>query len=439
MTIKAALLSAIMILLSFAIIPHAYKHPVDYYADDANYFDHYPSCYPSSYYFNGRTYVVYHGQSPARSKTGDPYILYYDHMTRKWSETYKVGTNLLVDDFHGAPCLWIDVEGYIHVLYGSHGSLTPLRHAKSIVPESISLGFSLQPSLGSAYNLTYPRVCYDSLADVVHPIYRWYDGNNIFEWRYVNSTDNGFTWSQQTTIIATDDGTGSYPYMQGASGLDPFSKDRIHLGWSIFNESEGFDEHINPSEDIFYGYLNLTDMHMYNVEGMNLGASIDSEREMVDYTKIWDSGDRGTCGAIVHVDSNHTPYLMWTTENTTASGYGTHYYTSWNGTSWNPLRQIGHADRYSSVGDFIVRSSSDIVAFMTLVKDIYRYSWNGSSWTLEENIYTSTRGRSLAFASVTCPYNIEPHDEFQITFCEWYNADDNRAYAWGSNGIIQVI
>jgi hypothetical protein len=74
---------------------------------------------PHAWHRDGKTYVVYQGDMNA------PTITFYDHRKPKgerWAPAVKTGVNPLGNrDTHGTPSMLIDVQGYIHVFYGSHG------------------------------------------------------------------------------------------------------------------------------------------------------------------------------------------------------------------------------------------------------------------------------------------------------------------------------
>ncbi|MHA3965148.1 MAG: DUF2341 domain-containing protein [Candidatus Thorarchaeota archaeon SMTZ1-45] len=414
-------------LLSFWLEDYIRSYSSDYFADDCKYFSVSPNHYPHAYYYNGRTYVVWHGEGENDDDAGNPFIRYYDHSTRYWSTSVQIGTNQLLDDFHGSPNVWVDDEGYIHSLFGSHAGLIPLQHAKSNEPESISDGFTITEL---DWRATYPSVFYDSSNDVTHLWYRYYNGAGQFDWRYVNSSDNGITWNTQHIFIDVDDGTGYIPYRYGSTGLDPYSKDRIHMSWSVYDEADPHEY-----ENVYYAYLNLIDMHAYNVEGIDLGTTIDVN-EMQNYCLVLDTNNHGACAGSVHTDSKGIPYIMFASEYNDGSGH--QYFTYWNSSSssWVTPEQVCNVNRYSSVPDFIVYDSNNITAFLTQGEDLTRWTWDGSNWMKVEIIKSATSSRDVSFGFPVAPYGTYPQEDLQITFCEWYNAYDNKAFAWGSQGIV---
>jgi len=173
-------------------------------------------------------------------------------------------------------------------------------------------------------------------------------------------------------------------------------------------------------------------MNMYNVSGYNLGTYID-EAEMDASTLVYESAPLGAFAGSTHFDSSGTIYLIYTIE---AAGLDEHYFTYWNGTGWEPPDNICDVNRWSSTPDFIVYSSTNITAFLTEGEDMTRWSWDGDSWSKEETILAAVGSKDLAMGYLVSPYGVQPQDDFQITFCEWYNGYDLKGWGWGDNGLI---
>lgn len=72
------------------------------------------------------TYMAYQGPGY------DPFVVSYDEATGAWNGPHRVGTNPLILDAHGAPALFFDAAGRLHVLYGGHG--LRLFHARATGP-----------------------------------------------------------------------------------------------------------------------------------------------------------------------------------------------------------------------------------------------------------------------------------------------------------------
>lgn len=51
---------------------------------------------------------------------------------------------------------------------------------------------------------------------------------------------------------------------------------RIHLAWTICGEKAGKHAHATYGRNVYYAYLDLSNDHLYNVEGRDLGTTIDN-------------------------------------------------------------------------------------------------------------------------------------------------------------------
>ena len=84
--------------------------------------------HPQAVEYGGSVYIVWRGDK------GLPYIISYELDSRKFSKPFmlltgmedKIDTRRYDTDHHFAPVIWIDSEGYFHVLSGCHG--TPGTH-----------------------------------------------------------------------------------------------------------------------------------------------------------------------------------------------------------------------------------------------------------------------------------------------------------------------
>jgi len=406
-------------LLDFNLNQTQIESYTDYYTNDSLKMAQYPGCYPAAWYYNNRTYVVYHGPNGADANAGDPYIRYYDHENSTWSDIVKVGDTPLTEDDHGAPCLFINNTGHIHVFFGSHNSV--VKHSVSTNPEDITAW----TVLSDPFDGTYPHISYDSDNNVVHAYLRGHvDSNNYLF--YYNSSDGGNTWSDPQHLIHID---YIYPYMEGAGGLDPYDNQILHIGWCEYNSSYG-----GQNQNVYYLYLNVTTGIIYNVTGHSQGTIIETKAGL-DNCKVYDSSDKLVWGPSVHVDSDSNPYLIWGLNTAPVTEEVTQF-TYWNGSSWGIPVNISEPSKASGPHDFIVHSSTSITAFIGDDDDICRYTWDGETWTLEEYIYNAT-AQALVFSMVphgTPNGMLGYNDTIQVIFCEWFWG--NEAWAWGTRGIV---
>jgi hypothetical protein len=375
--------------------------------------------YPSSYYFENRTYTVWQGSG------FHPYICYYDHENETWSGDYKVADTPVADD-HGAPSMWINSSGYINVVYGSYASTA--KHARSTSPYDIT-GFTAAADMGGGDLVTYNKLSYDYDNDVVHWTYRATSGTS-YDLHYRNSTDDGETWSSAQVII--DLSSSNVPY-QGISGLDRNNNELYHFTFLKYNSSSGYD-------DVYYAYLNVTSGQVYNASDVSQGTGV----AMADLGKIKVASETANDVDVpaVHVDSSGVPYITYTVR--TAGGGGEVWWVYWNTTEsdWTTPEKISDtdADHYAAGRDFIIYDSTNVTAFISEGKNLTKWEWDGNSWSRDVWVKNVTTGPRLTFSIVPAHWGDGlqqwHNDTFQIAFCE-YQDSPQYAYAYGVDGIIQ--
>jgi len=352
----------------------------------------YPAVYPSAVYHNGATYIVWQGD------TGyDPYIIKYNHSTDTFSDPVKVGANPLSGDSHGAPVVMVDNQSYIHVFYGAHASA--LKYSKSDNPEDIT-AWTLQADPDN--QCTYPHVLYDDGA--IHLTYRRTSGA-LGDRVYRISEDNGATWGPETLIIEiTASGDSIY-----ATNLELYGIE-LHMVWKYYDPP--------ASENVYHAYLNLTDNHMYSIDGTDMGASI-SEAESITNCLAVDSGVYDMHPFMVHLDDSGNPYIIYNVETDTARDIG---FTRWTGAEWITPIILTETDEALNGMDFIVHSSTNITAFLVASGeagrggDIDRWTLSGTTWTEGATILSeAVAGMPLFSPKVVIDYV----DELTLVFAEY--------------------
>ena len=315
---------------------------------------------PTAWYRNSRTYVVWQGESL------DPYIAYYNHSTGAWSNKVQVGTNPLSEDSHGGPSMCIDSSGYIHVFYGCH--IGKVQYAKSTNPEDIS-AWTDKGDIDEADNATYPQA--QVIGSTIYLFYRKHP--SVPDFCYTKSTDGGDNWTSPAIII------NNRRYIK-IGDYDSVNH-QLHMVWS-----KGTD----PRADVYYAYFNTTDEHLYNITGSDLGTDI-SQSEGDNYCLVYDSGSNWCWGQTVRL-LDSAPYIIFY-EKTGASHQWK--WTYWTGSDWASISNIGTAKcaHGSDVGDFIIRASNDIEAYLPIDDsyydrggDIERWHYNGSSWSKDQTM-----------------------------------------------------
>jgi putative cell wall-binding protein len=182
--------------------------------------------HPSALRIGSVTYLAYQGPG------FDPYVASYDESSGEWAGPVRVGINPLSLDAHGAPALFADSAGYLHVLYGSH--FLPMKHAVSARPGSIDSWIELQPPSTAA---TYPQPIH--MPDGSLLVFYRQGSADYYGWVFRVSHDGGRTWNDgYSTVLAGYSSNGWYAHFaEGAGGIvhcaftryDPNSSD-TYLG-----------------------------------------------------------------------------------------------------------------------------------------------------------------------------------------------------------------
>jgi hypothetical protein len=337
----------------------------------------------SAYYYNGRTYVTWQGPDL------DPYVAYYDSATKTWTGPVRVGDNPLTNDDHGPPVILVDNSGYIHVMYGSHG--TALKYVKSTNPEDISAWAAMLDPVSATRGATYINLVLDSSGNILL-IYRSAKlgyGGAVED--IIKSTDGGATWSAPQDMIDVYAGGVGIAYVLWGLQYEA-SSNKIHLAWvRDYGTSTS-----SQRKNLYYAYLNLTDNNMYSISGTNLGTTI-NQTEADANCKVVDSGNTLTNLPIVRIDSTGKPYIIYIASTNPSSPWGWKYnFTRWTGAAWSAPVTITTTDDYTNCNEFFVNSSTNIEAYLVgsgnpgRGGDIEKWSWDGSTWSKVATILRET-------------------------------------------------
>ena len=377
---------------------------------------------PQGTYYNNKTFVVIQGTSV------NPYAYEYNHTTCTWSSAVLIGTNPLSSDSHGAPSILRDSQGKLHIFYGCHGTAgcggdtCYIQHAKSNSADNIS-AWTDKGNI-CAQKATYPKPIL--IGSDIYLFYRLHVSGNWFKEVYSKSTDHGENWGSANSII--DFGTGYAIYV---GQVEEEGTTKIHFSWAPYNYAAS--EHRN----VYHAYLKLSDMHMYGMDGTDMGTTI-SIAEADANCRVRNSGTNATsCCPRVHVCSG-IPYIIFLEDD---SGYKVKY-TKWTGSAWSSPVTITSTGTDNDCLDFIVHSSTNIEAYIVSVGDagiggdIEKWTYNGSTWSKSSTILSrSTYSKPLAWVNVVknCANN------FKFLFSEW--KDDYttglKVFGHGNSGFVR--
>ena len=398
---------------------------------------------PHAWHRDGKTYVVYQGDMNA------PTITFYDHRKPKgerWAPAVKTGVNPLGNrDTHGAPSMLIDVQGYIHVFYGSHGRRQ--MYSRSKRPYDITEWDKMPPV---SPQMTYPCPAMLNNGTMVL-IGR--GGGHVRPWVELTSSDSGKTWSKARPIVDFRPHALYGTVKPGADGKT------VHFTWSL--QAKG-DLLKGTSTERFstgrgkYGYGNtvIDNRHhcfymrrdqqgrWYNVQGEQLQTPIDIKtayEKCLVYRGDWPlHGQHGTMG-IDKGDKPHIVFLVgkmpadkakWHTNNVNY----TYNYARWDGDRW-VLSDITTTDSIWDMGQAVFPKpdgSIDVylVAHGSRTDDDrlttkgriggniehWRSEDHGQTWKKVEDIITHTKTGRL----FNCPHAVvNAHPDGKVMFSTW--------------------
>jgi hypothetical protein len=164
--------------------------------------------------YNGKTHVAW---LDAVSKT---MIATYSHATATWSAPVHVGDGI---DNHGGPALTIDGDGYLHIVYGPHG--TPFHYAKSAAPNDSSSWVNQ----GDFSLATYPSLVCDS-SNTLHLVYRYHIGAAA-KLGYQRKPAGG-AWSSPLILAEAETNYSGYTHYHQDVAIT--TNDVLHVAYDIY-------------------------------------------------------------------------------------------------------------------------------------------------------------------------------------------------------------
>ena len=273
------------------------------------------------------------------STDSHPVVKAYNHATDKWSETKIVAHSPFVDK-HNYPGMLRGTDGRIFLFYGCHNST--LKMAVSPKPGSIE-GEWKDCFINEAERASYPAPILTK-GGTFYVFYRDTRQTNKYSddrpYQFVKSTDGENTWTRQMVIdpfpCVTDNMmevyNGQVTYQPAGNG----QKERIHIAWTICGEKLGKHAHATYGRNVYYAYLDPSNDHMYNVEGIDLGTTIDNEESdkycQVLETPIPERGHSAGLQVSVHYRDNSYPVVHYQYPEENAARLST-----WDAGEWKHL------------------------------------------------------------------------------------------------------
>jgi len=398
--------------------------------------------HPSGEYFEGVTYVAYQGPLE------DPWVAAYDHAAGEWSGPFKAGESIMGKtpgakiDNHGKPALVVDVEGYIHLVFGGHGGL-PVHgtnelgnthngqqiHVVTKRPRDISEWEVLD-------NIS-PFGTYNQFVKMDNgDIYLFYrHGAHKSNWVYQLSTDNGRSFAPPVSVLKTAPRTDDpgvtdswYAWFTNGQGNDIIGTYNYHRCRE--------PKHIGERHNAYYMVMGADEHSWRNVRGESLALPVtkDYADEM---TLVADTGDLWTVRGTTDLDPTGKPHV--TIE--VGEGMGLHHggpkqtrHYRWTGEEWSGGSTTDLPEK--SVGDMQVFSATEVNLLLGGNEVAWWHSTNGGRTFSKGDTWVSRKRTRFALSSLIR----NAHPDARIIAAGNNNAEKNdfrEMYLLGDNGPVK--
>lgn len=374
----------------------------------------------------------------AYPKSNVPYVVAYDHAAQSWSGPVKIGT---ATEDHGAPSLFMDANGILHVGWGGHGS--DLLHARSDSARDIS-SWTTQV-IESASSKTYTGFVEDDSGTLYLLIGQ--ENFNPTTPGYYTSTDGGSTWSTYTVILDMTVGTWPTRWQYDST------QNRIY--WCL----ETQDDNKNWT-GIYFFYHDLGDGNLYALDGHNFGTQITNETDYRNHAVVTEGNptDGITApGGAFEFSSSGEPYIPYVyadnNSNNVTDNDSYHHSIAWwdsGNSTWQTTTDIQLADQRNDAGSIRFVTDDHIRWFLPNNEgddslrggdiEVWETMDAGATWSKTQTILTVQQdvdGKNLHAPIV--PKNAK--DDLEIFFCSW-NSNSGTAseqlYAWGGGSGFHV-
>jgi hypothetical protein len=370
---------------------------VDYFADNGYGNPVSTLQHPAAEHFNGVTYVAYQGPHE------DPYVAAYVHATGKWIGPVQAGVSAMgkspdqIDpaelDNHGKPALVVDRQGYLHLVFGSHGGdpkygQNPLGEFFMGTKGRMTHVVSLKPGDISAWrvvdnvpaNGTYNQWVKLANGDL-YLFYR--HGGHRSDWVYQKSVDDARTLSAPVSVlkhkVSADSPTVNDSWY---AWFDLGKGDTITASY-IYHPCAN-PKHSAHRNNTYYMQLDTRSGQWSNVQGERLTLPV--TKETADkHTLIEATGTVRTTHGTCHVDAQGWPHVVFPASREVR-------YYRWDGKAWqNPVVVAASAGRVDD-GDFIVDSPTHVRMILGLSTETgHEIGW----WNTTDGGLTWVKGATL--------------------------------------------
>lgn len=408
----------------------------------------------------GQTFLVYQGHGL------DPYISVYDEGRDRWAGPYQVGSNRLSgrEDAHGGPALALDRDGYLHVLYGSHGGTISIAH--SAYPHAAAKWVDdgvVRHANGSPIYGTYAQL--DTTADGrIRLVYRDASTAGSGDWCMLESTETSggaITWAVSPRRLldgANAASGGPDAGVQWYASVSAGSQGRTHVAFVLRDETSSgsvTDQFVRRN---LYYMQQQADGTCTDVQGRPVSTPVTRAAADASCVVSVDVPGQYTNEPVVREDPDGRPGILFLTGSHEPNCTYEWRFARWTGSAW-AISTIAKTDDFFDAGTFEYASDGSIDAYLvtggaaddqaTAAEarmaarggDIehWRSEDGGTGWHLEGTLMRSPD----ASARYNDPQIVAGHtagSDAQVLFCEWNNDVSqyiSKVFLWGSEGLRQ--
>ncbi|MHB1340566.1 MAG: cell wall-binding repeat-containing protein [Coriobacteriia bacterium] len=384
--------------------------------------------HPAALGRSGTTYLAYQGPG------FDPYIATLDEQTGTWGGPYKIGTNALRLDAHGAPALYFDAAGYAHAFFGGHS--TTIQHKRSSAPESVA-AWTDRPSPGSG---TYPQVL-DQSGSKVLLFYR----RTGSDWVYRSSPDDAATFGPEIAVLDADSEALWYASAYSGAG------DRIHLAFSWLDMDLINAGALFVRRNLYYAAREPTGAWRA-ADGTTLSMPI-SLSEAEAHCRIVDAGSNFVNELTARETESGDPVLLYLLGRGSGPGAYSWMFKRREGGTWTSSVPITTTDHYFDAATFQPTGSSAYEAFLVTKDSDARGSldWDyrgrggrierwtsadgGSTWQFAERVSPAEPGMIYSSPVIVRTASADA----RVLFTDWTDDESDflhRMFVWGDGGLV---
>lgn len=383
--------------------------------------------HPAALQVGDITYLGYQGPG------FDPYVASYDTSTGTWRGPTRVGINPLRLDAHGAPSLYLDASGRVHVFYGAHNGT--ILHVRQSAPGPDS-AWVAQASFSAG---TYPQVVTVPGGKMLL-FYRTSES----DWSFRTTTDGAASFGGESRVLDAD--YDAYWYANFAAGPDG----AIHTVFTWLDRDLMRDGRLFVRRNLYYATRG-TDGMWRGVDGTTLSLPIDLA-EANAHCRVVNSGDEFVNEMSVTVDDQGAPCVVYLLGSGSGPGAYEWRFARRDPGGWRGTR-IVTTDHYFDAAALDPQPDGGLDAFVVTGDSDARgsqdWDYRGRGGRIERWV-SADRGLTWAYSQRVSP--AEPGIIYsdpvlvrggsgpaRLMFTDWTDDESDffhRMFLWGDDGLV---